>query len=104
MRIVFSRVCLCLALLFALTPALAADIDLKPALSGFLSASFSSTEKSIEALAQSGAAQAPAIIEALQDERLYYSVASGMVIVKAKSGALSDAATVPGTAGSRCRG
>ena len=93
MRIVFSRVCLCLALLFALTPALAADIDLKPALSGFLSASFSSTEKSIEALAQSGAAQAPAIIEALQDERLYYSVASRTVIVKAKSGALSDAAT-----------
>ncbi|MFO1117068.1 MAG: urea ABC transporter permease subunit UrtB [Beijerinckiaceae bacterium] len=88
-----ARVFLLLALTFGLGPALAADVDLKPALSGFLTDSYSSTEKAIEAVAQSGSPQAAAIIEALQDERLLYSAESNLVAVKAKTGALTDAAT-----------
>jgi urea transport system permease protein len=93
MRIQFARLCLSLALLFGLAPAHAADAALEAALSGFLSDNYSATEKAIDAVAQSGAAQAPAIVEALQDGRLLYSGESKTVIVKAKSGASSDAAT-----------
>ena len=72
-------------------PALAADLS--GALQGFLAESYSSTEKSISDVALSGSAQAPAIIEALGDDRLLFSAEARRIVVKAKSGALSDAAT-----------
>ena len=84
---------LAFALLVNLSPARAVDADLAPALQGFLSDSYSATGSAIEAVAQSGAARAPAVIEALQDGRLYYSAESKSVLVKGKDDALTDAAT-----------
>ncbi|MDE2364944.1 MAG: urea ABC transporter permease subunit UrtB [Hyphomicrobiales bacterium] len=93
MRSVFARVFLTLSLVLMLAPARAADVDLKSALSGFLADSFPSTQKAIEAVVQSGSSQAPAIIEALQDERLYFARDAQLVAYKTKGGELREAAT-----------
>ena len=98
MRTVFTRVCLVFALLFGLLttqafPAHAADVDLKPALGGFLTDSYSDTGDAIEAITQSGSPRASAIIEALQDERLFYSAEGKLVVIKTKTAGLTDAAT-----------
>ncbi|MFO1137003.1 MAG: urea ABC transporter permease subunit UrtB, partial [Rhodoblastus sp.] len=93
MRNIFVSLCLAFALLLNLSPARAADADISPALSGFLSDSYSATAAAVESIAQSGSARAPAIIEALQDGRLLYSAESKSVLVKGKDEALTDAAT-----------
>ena len=93
MRNLLVRLTAALALLVCLTPARAAEADIGQALSGFLADSYSQTGAAIDAVAQSGAPRAPAIIEALQGERLYYSAESRSVLIKAKDDSLTDAAT-----------
>ena len=93
MRKILLLIGLAFALLVNLSPLRAAEADLAPALQGFASDSFSATGSAIEAVAQSGAARAPVIIEALQDGRLSYSAEGKTVFVKGKDGVLTDAAT-----------
>src|ERR1051325_413374 len=61
------------------------------ALAGFTKDSFNDTDSAISAVAASGSPLALAVIEALQDGRLFY--ADGKVFIKDKTGAVLDAAT-----------
>ena len=82
---------LALCLVLAAPPVSAQTFD--EALQKFAGDSFSDTEAGIEAVASSGDPQAAAVIQALQDARLFLDPASKKIFIKEASGTFLDAAT-----------
>src|SRR6266852_2129032 len=89
-------VLLAMALAFAAAPLRAAG--LQEALAHFATDDYSEIETGITAVAESGDPRAASILEALQDDRLFYSAERKRVFYKDQSGRLFDAATARPTA------
>src|SRR5215468_4063627 len=84
-------VLLAIALTFVAPPLRAADLE--EALAHFATYDYSEIEAGIAAVAESGDPRAASILEALQDDRLFYSAEQKRVFYKDQSGKLFDAAT-----------
>src|SRR5215467_8970074 len=84
-------VLLVVALTFAAGPLRAAGLE--EALAHFATDDFGEIEAGITAVAESGDPRAASILEALQDDRLFYSTEQKKVFYKDASGKLLDAAT-----------
>src|SRR5262245_32027852 len=82
---------LAIALAFAAPPLRAAGLE--EALAHFATDDYSEIEAGITAVAESGDSRAASILEALQDDRLFYSAERKRVFYKDQSGRLFDAAT-----------
>src|SRR5712672_274044 len=89
-------VLLAIALAFAAPPLRAAGLE--EALAHFATDDYGEIEAGITAVAESGDPRAASILEALQDERLFYSTAQKRVFYKDQSGRLFDALTAMPTA------
>src|SRR6266853_1150284 len=89
-------VLLAMALAFAAPPLRAAGLE--EALAHFATDDYGEIEAGITAVAESGGPRAASILEALQDERLFYSTAQKRVFYKDQSGRLFDALTAMPTA------
>ena len=89
----FIRTLAAILTLLTMTPALASADEFADALKGFTVDSYSDTAEAIEAVAKSGNARAPAIIEALQNDRLYFLADPAGVFIKTADGKFVDAAT-----------
>jgi urea transport system permease protein len=87
----FIAVLLAIMVVFAAPPLWAAD--LAEALAHFATDDYSEIEAGIAAVAESGDPRAASILEALQDDRLFYSAEQKKVFYKDASGALYDAVT-----------
>src|SRR6267378_4913567 len=89
-----SDVCssdLAIALAFAAPPLRAAGLE--EALAHFATDDYSEIEAGITAVVESGDSRAASILEALQDDRLFYSAEQRRVFYKDQSGRLFDALT-----------
>src|SRR5258705_6833772 len=84
-------VLLAIALAFAATPLRAAGLE--EALAHFATDDYSEIEAGITAVVESGDPRAASILEALQDDRLFYSAEQRRVFYKDQSGRLLDALT-----------
>jgi urea transport system permease protein len=84
-------VALAIALAFAAAPLRAAGLE--EALAHFTTDDYGEIADGITAVAESGDARAASILEALQDNRLFYSAEQKKVFYKDASGGLFDAAT-----------
>src|SRR5437879_3752468 len=93
----WAAVLLAIALAFAAGPLRAAG--LQDALAHFATDDYSEIEAGITAVAESGDPRAASILEALQDDRLFYSAERKSVFYKDHSGRLFDAATAMPAAG-----
>src|SRR6266566_557619 len=82
---------LAIALAFTAGPLRAAGLE--EALAHFATDDYSEVEAGIAAVAESGDPRAASILEALQDDRLFYSAERKRVFYKDQSGRLFDAAT-----------
>src|SRR6266436_802117 len=82
---------LAIALAFGAGPLRAAGLE--EALAHFATDDYSEIETGITAIAESGDPRAASILEALQDDRLFYSAERKRVFYKDQSGRLFDAAT-----------
>jgi urea transport system permease protein len=87
----------CVAVLFAIVLAFAAPplraAGLEEALAHFATDDYGEIEAGITAVAESGDPRAASILEALQDDRLFYSAEQKRVFYKDQSGRLFDALT-----------
>jgi urea transport system permease protein len=88
-RLVALALVLCVTL--AALPARADTFE--EALTKFSADSFGDTEEAIAGVATSGNAQAAAVLEALQDARLFFDPATKKIFIKTGGGKLLDAAT-----------
>src|SRR5215471_12821227 len=89
-------VLLAVALTFAAGPLRAAGLE--EALAHFATDDYGEIEAGITAVAESGDPRAASILEALQDDRLFYSAEQKKVFYKDQSGRLFDATTATPTA------
>jgi urea transport system permease protein len=90
-------VLLAIVMIFAAAPLRAAGLE--EALAHFATDDFSEIEEGIAAVAESGDPRAASILEALQDDRLFYSAEQKKIWYKDASGKLFDAATAAPVAG-----
>ena len=88
---------LAIAILIMAAPLHAAGLE--EAVAHFASDDYADIEEGITAVAASGDPRAAAILDALQDSRLFYSAAEKKVFIKDASGRLFDAATNAPVAG-----
>ncbi len=95
MRRLFERLAVVLVVfsVFAALATAARAGAYEDALPKFALDSFSDTADAVDAIAGSGSALAPPLLQALKDQRLLFSAAEKKVLIKSADGKLTDAAT-----------